>query len=68
VELTFLGGAAGNLGGAEASLLLAWRCYTTLAGVVGGIGLAIWRYGWAIVPGARRRRRAAEIEERASAD
>jgi uncharacterized membrane protein YbhN (UPF0104 family) len=58
VELTFLGGAAGDLGAAETSLLLAWRCYTTLAGVALGLGLAAWRYGWAIVPGARRGRRA----------
>ena len=63
VELTFLGGAAGNLGGAEASLLLAWRCYTTLVGVVGGIALAVWRYGWAIVPGVRRGRRVVEGAE-----
>ena len=68
VELTFLGGAAGNLGAAETSLLLAWRCYTTLAGVVLGLGLALWRYGWAIVPGTRRGRRAEGIEEGATAD
>ena len=66
VELTFLGGAAGNLGAAEASLLLAWRGYTTLAGVVLGIGLAVWRYGWAIVPGTRRGRRG--LGDEASAD
>jgi uncharacterized membrane protein YbhN (UPF0104 family) len=56
IELTFLGGGAGNLGSEEGELLLLWRVYTTLVGVVGGIVLAVARYRWAVLPAALRRR------------
>ena len=46
VELGFLGGAAGDLGGNEAWLLLAWRFYTNGIGVLLGIWLAAHIYGW----------------------
>ena len=44
VELGFLGGAAGNMGAAEGSLLAWWRVYTTMLGTVLGVALAIWRF------------------------
>jgi uncharacterized membrane protein YbhN (UPF0104 family) len=44
VDAGFLGGAAGNLGDAEAALLLAWRAYTTGLGTLLGVLLAIWRF------------------------
>ena len=46
VELGFLGGAAGDLGGHEGWLLLAWRIYTNGIGVLLGIWLAAHIYGW----------------------
>ncbi len=51
VELGFLGGAAGDLGGRAGWLLLAWRFYTNGVGVILGIGLAAHAYGW---PALRR--------------
>ncbi|HEX6670052.1 MAG TPA: lysylphosphatidylglycerol synthase domain-containing protein [Gemmatimonadales bacterium] len=51
VELGFLGGAAGDLGGRAGWLLLAWRFYTNGVGVVLGVGLAAHTYGW---PALRR--------------
>ncbi len=51
VELGFLGGAAGDLGGAEGWLLVAWRFYTNGIGVVLGVLLAAQIYGW---PALRR--------------
>jgi len=51
VELGFLHGAAGPLGGAEASLLLAWRFYTSGVGLLLGLALAVRIYG---VPALRR--------------
>jgi uncharacterized membrane protein YbhN (UPF0104 family) len=51
VELGFLGGAAGDLGGRAGWLLLAWRFYTNGVGVVLGVGLAAHAYGW---PALRR--------------
>jgi uncharacterized membrane protein YbhN (UPF0104 family) len=56
VELSFLGGAAGNLGSAEASLLVMWRIYTALLPVVLGLALGGHRYGWAVVPAQIRAR------------
>jgi len=56
VELSFLGGAAGNLGHAEATLLVTWRIYTTLLGVLLGLVLGLYRYGWDVVPAAIRER------------
>ena len=47
VELGFLGGAAGDLGDRQGSLLLAWRIYTNGIGVVLGVALAARIYGWA---------------------
>jgi uncharacterized membrane protein YbhN (UPF0104 family) len=51
VELGFLGGAAGDLGGNEAWLLLLWRFYTNGIGVILGVVLASQIYGW---PALRR--------------
>lgn len=48
VDLGFLGGAAGELGPAETSLLVAWRFYTNGLGAALGIMLFAARYG---VPG-----------------
>ncbi|HET7025171.1 MAG TPA: lysylphosphatidylglycerol synthase transmembrane domain-containing protein [Gemmatimonadales bacterium] len=47
VELGFLAGAAGSLGGEGAELLVWWRFYTSVVGVVLGLGLAARIYGWA---------------------
>ena len=46
VELGFLGGAAGEMGADETTLLLVWRFYTTIVGVALGFVLAGHRYGW----------------------
>jgi uncharacterized membrane protein YbhN (UPF0104 family) len=51
VELGFLGGAAGDLGGDEAWLLLVWRFYTSGLGVLIGVWVAARIYGW---PALRR--------------
>ena len=51
VELGFLHGAAGQLGGAEAPLLIAWRLYTSGVGVLLGVWLAVRIYG---APALRR--------------
>jgi uncharacterized protein (TIRG00374 family) len=45
VELGFVGGAAGELGG-DGWLLLAWRFYTTGLGVLLGVWFAAKIYGW----------------------
>ncbi|MDQ3950924.1 MAG: hypothetical protein M3282_11345, partial [Gemmatimonadota bacterium] len=45
VDLGFLGGAAGELGPAETSLLVAWRFYTNGLGVALGLVLTAARYG-----------------------
>lgn len=64
VDFGFLGGAAGSLGGEGAALLLAWRFYTSGAGLLLGGGLAVAIYGRAAVaraltrPGAAPSRRA----------
>jgi uncharacterized membrane protein YbhN (UPF0104 family) len=50
VELGFMAGAAGELGG-NGSLLLAWRFYSTGLGVLLGVYLAAKIYGW---PALRR--------------
>ncbi len=55
VELGFLSGAAGNLGGEEGPLLLAWRFYTSGIGVALGIGLAVRAFGWPAVRASARR-------------
>ena len=55
VELGFLGGAAGELGGHEGSLLVAWRIYTSGAGLLLGAWLAIRIYGWPAIRAAGRR-------------
>ena len=64
VELSFLGGAAGNLGSREASLLVMWRLYTTLLPVVLGLVLGVYRYGWAVVPSAIRTRLGIHVNDR----
>jgi len=45
VDLGFLGGVAGNLGPADAGLLLAWRFYTVGGGALLGLALAIHSLG-----------------------
>lgn len=59
VDVGFIGGVAGSLGGREASLLLAWRLYSNGVGVVLGLWLAIRTVGWpavrALVSGEWRR-------------
>ncbi len=55
VDLGFLGGAAGALGGQEPSLLLAWRFYTSGVGLMLGGWLATRIYGWPALRGALRR-------------
>lgn len=55
VELGFLGGAAGGLGGREGSLLLAWRLYTSGAGLLLGAWLAVRIYGWPAIRAAVHR-------------
>ena len=57
VELGFLGGAAGNLGSAEAALLLAWRLYTTAFGTALGVLLGAWRFRADVSALVMRRRR-----------
>lgn len=55
VDLGFLAGAAGDLGGAEPRLLLWWRFYTSGAGAVAGVWIGIRLFGWralrALIPG-----------------
>lgn len=50
VELGFLGGAAGDLGSSEGSLLVAWRFYTTGVGVILGLLFGLHRFGWEAIP------------------
>jgi uncharacterized membrane protein YbhN (UPF0104 family) len=45
VDLGFLAGAAGDLGGHHTSILLIWRFYTTFVPVALGIFLGLQRYG-----------------------
>jgi len=45
VDLGFLAGAAGDLGGHHTSMLLIWRFYTTFVPVALGIFLGLQRYG-----------------------
>lgn len=52
VELGFLGGAVGELGAEEASLLFFWRFYTTAIGVILGALVALRMYGWRAFPRA----------------
>ena len=59
VELGFLGGAAGDLGAAEAQLLVGWRIYTTVLGTVLGIALGAWRFHAGVLSFILRRRAAA---------
>lgn len=47
VELGFLAGAAGSLGSDGTELLVWWRFYTSVVGVVLGLALAARIYGWA---------------------
>lgn len=62
VELGFLGGAAGEMGADETSLLFVWRFYTTVLGIVLGLALAGHRYGWSVI--LRRRGGASKPESR----
>ncbi len=51
VDLGFLAGAAGDLGGDQARLLLLWRLYTSGIGVALGLIIGIRIYGWAALRG-----------------
>ena len=59
VELGFLGGAAGDLGSAEATLLLAWRLYTTAFGTALGVLVGAWRFRADVIALVTRGRRSA---------
>lgn len=54
VELTFLGGGAGDLGTDESRVLLLWRFYTTGIGVIFGLLLTFLRYRNVVAPRAPR--------------
>jgi uncharacterized membrane protein YbhN (UPF0104 family) len=54
VELTFLGGGAGDLGAGESRVLLLWRFYTTGIGVILGLVLTFLRYRTVMTPRAPR--------------
>ena len=51
VDLGFLGGVAGEMGGRAAVLLLWWRFYSSGIGLLLGAGLAVRAFGW---PAVRR--------------
>ena len=68
VELGFLGGAAGNLGAAEAQLLVGWRIYTTVLGTALGIALGAWRYHGNVLSLLRRPARVAAADASAGGD
>jgi uncharacterized membrane protein YbhN (UPF0104 family) len=55
VELGFMGGAAGSLGGHETALLVAWRIHTNLLGLALGAWLALRELGWPALRRALRR-------------
>lgn len=59
VDFSFLAGAAGQLGGRGAELLLAWRFFTSGVGLILGVGLAARIYGWPALALVLRRRGAA---------
>jgi uncharacterized membrane protein YbhN (UPF0104 family) len=56
VELGFMGGAAGYTGSGSAGLLLMWRFYTTLTGIVLGLVCGVPLYGTAFHRSVLRRR------------
>jgi uncharacterized membrane protein YbhN (UPF0104 family) len=56
VELGFLGGAAGYTGADAADLLLMWRFYTTLTGIILGLVCGLPLYGTALHRSVLRRR------------
>lgn len=45
VDLGFVAGAAGDLGTAQGRMLLAWRFYTTIVGVLLGVAFAVRLFG-----------------------
>jgi uncharacterized membrane protein YbhN (UPF0104 family) len=45
VDLGFVAGAAGDLGNEQGKLLLAWRFYTTIVGVLFGVFVAVNAFG-----------------------
>ena len=51
VELGFLAGAAGDLGGGSHWLLLMWRLYSSGLGTAAGVAWAVHAFGW---PALRR--------------
>lgn len=54
VELGFLGGAAGALGGGAAWLLLMWRLYSSGIGAALGVLFAVRMFGWPAVASVMR--------------
>lgn len=62
VELGFLAGAAGSLGAEGAAILLWWRFYTSVVGIVLGLGLAARIYGWTAIRAWFRHRAPARPE------
>ncbi|MBX6330522.1 MAG: flippase-like domain-containing protein [Gemmatimonadaceae bacterium] len=59
VELGFLGGAVGDLGGHDAAILFHWRLYTTIIPTVIGVVLALRVYGRAALVAILRGRNVA---------
>jgi hypothetical protein len=60
--------AAGNLGAAEAQLLVEWRIYTTVLGTALGVVLGAWRFRADVLSILRRPARAAAADPPADAD
>jgi len=63
VELGFLAGAAGDLGGGSHWLLLMWRLYSSGLGTAAGVAWAVHAFGWPAL-----RRFAARVGGAASSD
>ncbi len=55
VDLGFLSGAAGELGSHQGLLLFAWRMYTNGIGVLLGVSLAVYVFGWPALRALARR-------------
>jgi len=56
VDLGLLAGAAGDVGPGEVELLVWWRFYTSVVGILLGGWAAVRVFGWAAVRHAFRRR------------
>lgn len=57
VDLGLLAGAAGGVGDGGVGILVRWRFYTTILGVVIGAGFALHEFGWRVVRSALRGKR-----------